>query len=133
MCDKHPRGQKRQQDSAGGAEKQKSAGGASQPASKEQRQVLDAAPEDKQEKRVARNNMAYTKDAFLAFYWSREYAEQEWDCAGRMGAVHLRRPCRFLSVVKPATLLSSPFISLPLYLCNQLLGDVPQLAVELGC
>ena len=45
MCDKHPRGQKRQQDSAGGAEKQKSAGGASQPASKEQRQVLDAAPE----------------------------------------------------------------------------------------
>ena len=32
-----------------------------------------------------------------------------------------------------ATLLSSPFISLSLYLCNQLLGDVPQLAVELGC
>ena len=50
-----------------------------------------------------------------------------------LGTVHLRRPCRFLSVVKPATLLSSPFISLPLYLCKQLLGDVPQLAVEVGC
>ena len=50
MSDKHSRGQKRQQDSAGGAEKQKSAGGATQPASKEQRQDHDAVPEDTEEK-----------------------------------------------------------------------------------
>ena len=42
-------------------------------------------PEDPEEKRVAKNNLAYTKAAFLAFYWSKEYAEQEWAAAPPVG------------------------------------------------
>ena len=42
-------------------------------------------PEDPEEKRVAKNKVAYTKAAFLAFYWSREYAEQEWAAAPPVG------------------------------------------------
>ena len=79
MCDKEPRGQKRPQVSAGGG---------THPAAKEQRQVPPAAPD---EKRLARNNISYTKAAFLAFYSSREFAEQEWAAAPlgvRRGAIN---------------------------------------------
>ncbi len=34
---------------------------------------------------------------------------------------------------RPAAFLSSPFLSLPLELGNHLLGDAPQLAVEVSC
>ena len=34
---------------------------------------------------MAKNKVAYTKAAFLAFYWSREYAEQEWAAAPPAG------------------------------------------------
>ena len=75
MCDKEPRGQKRPQVSAGGG---------THPAAKEQRQVPSAAPD---EKRLARNNISYTKAAFLAFYSSREFAGQEWAAAPLTGRV----------------------------------------------
>ena len=84
MSDKNQRGQKRQP-----------AGGATQPASAEQRQdnpessasgaTQPAArlPEDSEEKRVPKNGrLAYTKAAFLAFYYPRGMlAEQEWAAA----------------------------------------------------
>ena len=34
---------------------------------------------------MAKNKVAYTKAAFLAFYWPREYAEQEWAAAPPVG------------------------------------------------
>ena len=89
MSDKTQRGQKRQP-----------AGGATQPASKEHRQdnprssgsgapQPDARlPEDPNEKRVAKNKVAYTKAQFLAFYEPQERGEREWAAAplaGRKG------------------------------------------------
>ena len=50
--------------------KNSSTSGAAQPAA--------PLPEDPQEKRLAKNNFAYTKDAFLAFYGDGEYGEQKW-------------------------------------------------------
>ena len=48
-------------------------------------QLAPPLPEDPEEKRVAKNKVAYTKAAFLAFYSSREYAEQEWAAAPPVG------------------------------------------------
>jgi hypothetical protein len=65
-----------------------STSGATQPASSgsgSKDPPLPPAPEDPQEKRVAKNNVAYTKAAFLAFYWPQEYAEQEWAAAPPVG------------------------------------------------
>ena len=139
MSDKNPRGQKRQQVSAGGATQpaskgqrqdqyaahenpqhkratpQSSTSGATQPVpfaptqesgSSSKDKLPPRAPEDPQdkgvtpksstsraaqpaapllkdpdEKRLAKNKVAYTKAAFLAFYGSRDYAEQEWAAA----------------------------------------------------
>ena len=93
MSDKNPRGQKRPQASAGSATHpvpkdkrvtpKNSASGAAQPAA--------PLPEDPGEKRMAENNVAYTKASFLAFYSSREYAEEVWAAArpvGRTGPIN---------------------------------------------
>ena len=56
---------------------QTSTSGAAQPAA--------PLPEDPEEKRVAKNKVAYTKAALLAFYCSLEYAEQEWAAAPPVG------------------------------------------------
>ena len=38
-------------------------------------------PDDPEEKRLANNNVAYTKAQFLAFYHTAEEAEAEWEAA----------------------------------------------------
>ena len=53
-----------------------SASGAAQPAA--------PLPEDPYQKRLAKNNVAYTKEAFLAL-WSGENAEQEWTALPPVG------------------------------------------------